>query len=159
MSFWSRSTRGLTCRYMDKTKKKEEFFHQSANWAFFVSLKKQPTFHDTNTGFPAKGRLRNERRNSILMTGYYPHLGSASDWLKICFNRSQALPRSWKCCVTSMAILCSFLRRHFAGKPVVVSGNVGCFFRLFLCGLFDTFLLFLIILSSLSCWLFCHIFE
>ena len=33
------------------------------------------------------------------------------------------------------------------------------FFRLVLCWLFDTFLLFLIILSSLSCWLFCHIFE
>ena len=26
-------------------------------------------------------------------------------------------------------ILRSFLRRHFAGKPVVVSPNVGCFSR------------------------------
>ena len=32
------------------------------------SLRKQPTFRDPNTGFPAKWRLRNERRNSILMT-------------------------------------------------------------------------------------------
>ena len=46
------------------------------------SLRKQPTFHDTNTGFPAKWRLRNERRNSILMTRHYPDLGRASDWLK-----------------------------------------------------------------------------
>ena len=30
--------------------------------------------------FPTKWRLRNERRNSILMTYYYPDLGSASDW-------------------------------------------------------------------------------
>ena len=33
------------------------------------------------TGFPAKWLLRNERRNSILMTYHYPDLGSASDWL------------------------------------------------------------------------------
>ena len=36
----------------------------------FTSLRKQPIFPDTTTGFPAKGRLRNERRNSILMTQY-----------------------------------------------------------------------------------------
>ena len=30
---------------------------------------------------PPKLRLRNERRNSILMTRHYPYLGSASDWL------------------------------------------------------------------------------
>ena len=31
--------------------------------------------------FPAKWHLRNERRNSILMTRHYPDLDSASDWL------------------------------------------------------------------------------
>ena len=46
----------------------------------FTSLRKQPTFADATTGFPAKGRLRNERRNSILMTYHYPDLGSVSDW-------------------------------------------------------------------------------
>ena len=46
-----------------------------------VSLRKQPTFHDATTGFPAKWRLRNDYRNSILMTRHYSHLGSASDWL------------------------------------------------------------------------------
>ena len=44
------------------------------------SLRKQPTFGNATTGFPAKRRLRNERRNSILMTCHYPDLGSASDW-------------------------------------------------------------------------------
>ena len=29
-----------------------------------------------------------------------------------------------------MEFLLSFLRRHFAGKPVVTSPNVGCFLRL-----------------------------
>ena len=36
----------------------------------------------SRTGFPAKWRVRNEQRNSILMTRYYPDLDSASDWLK-----------------------------------------------------------------------------
>ena len=47
---------------------------------WITSLRKQPTFGDATTGFPAKWRLRNERRNSILMTRHYPDLGSASDW-------------------------------------------------------------------------------
>ena len=41
------------------------------------SLIKQPRFRDTTTDFPAKWRLRNDRRNSILMTSHYPVLGSA----------------------------------------------------------------------------------
>ena len=45
------------------------------------SLRKQSTFGDATTGFPAKWRLRNERRNFILMTRHYPSLCSASDWL------------------------------------------------------------------------------
>ena len=59
-----------------------------------LSLRKQPSFRDATTGFPAKWRLRNERRNSILMTRHYPDLGSNSDWLKICFHQSEVLPRS-----------------------------------------------------------------
>ena len=46
----------------------------------FASLKKQPTFGDATTGFPAKWRLRNKRRNSILITRHYSDLGSTSDW-------------------------------------------------------------------------------
>ena len=38
-------------------------------------LRKQPTFRDATTGFPAKWRLC---KNSILMTCHYPGLGSAS---------------------------------------------------------------------------------
>ena len=47
-----------------------------------ISLRKQPTFHDVTTGIPEKWRLKNDRRNSILMTRHYLNLGSASDWLK-----------------------------------------------------------------------------
>ena len=48
---------------------------------FGSSQRKQPTFGNATTGFPAKWRVRNERKNSILMTRHYPDLGSASDWL------------------------------------------------------------------------------
>ena len=47
------------------------------NLAWVLSLRKQPTFGKATTGFPAKWRLRNERRNSILMTRHYPDLVSA----------------------------------------------------------------------------------
>ena len=42
------------------------------------SLRKQPTFGDTTTSFPAKWPLRNESRNSMR---HYSDLSSASDWL------------------------------------------------------------------------------
>ena len=43
---------------------------------------------------------------------------------EICFNQSEALPRSGRKHFISMEFLRLFLRRHFAGKPVVVSENV-----------------------------------
>ena len=46
-----------------------------------LSLRKQSTFGDTTTGFPAKWRLRNKCRNSTLITHHYPDLCCASDWL------------------------------------------------------------------------------
>ena len=52
------------------------------------------------------------------MNAEIPCLGFASDCLKICFNQSEALPRSGWWRVISMEFLYSFLRRHFAGKPV-----------------------------------------
>ena len=59
------------------------------------SLRKQPKFGDATTGFPAKWRLRNERRNSVLMR-HYQDLGSASGWLvPMRHDQSEALPRSW----------------------------------------------------------------
>ena len=48
---------------------------------------KQPTCRDPTTGFPAKWPLRNERRNSILVTCHYEDLVSTSDWLKQFFSR------------------------------------------------------------------------
>ena len=55
----------------------------------------------------------NERKNSILMTRHFQDLGCASDWLKISFDQSEALPRSGKWRVNSMEFLRLFLRRHF----------------------------------------------
>ena len=39
-------------------------------------------------------RLRNGRRNSILMTLYYPYLGSASDWLTQISQVAQPIRRT-----------------------------------------------------------------
>ena len=73
-----------------------------------VSLRKQPTFSDITTGFPVKWCLRNQRRNSILMTCHYPLMQT--------FNQSEALPRSkfWR--IISIGFLHWFLRRHFVGN-------------------------------------------
>ena len=59
-----------------------------------ANLTKQPTFGDATSSFPAKWRLRNERRNSILMTRHYPDMGSASDWSCRVGNLIQAIRRT-----------------------------------------------------------------
>ena len=46
------------------------------------SPRKQRTFRDVTTNFLSNWRLRNERRNSVLMTRHYQNLDSASNWLK-----------------------------------------------------------------------------
>ena len=46
------------------------------------------------------------------------------------YHQSEVRPRCGYWQVISMEFLRSFLRRHFAGKPVVASRNVGCFVRL-----------------------------
>ena len=48
--------------------------------SLYFSLRKQPTFGNAITGFPTKWCLRNDCRNSILMTCCYPDLGSGTDW-------------------------------------------------------------------------------
>ena len=57
------------------------------------SLRKQTTFCDAISGFPAKWRLKNERRNSILMTRRYLDLGTASDWSHCLWNLLQPIRR------------------------------------------------------------------
>ena len=99
------------------------------------SLRKQPTFGDATTGFPAKRRLRNSRRNSILMTRHYPDLGSASDWSCRVGNLFQPITSTtqiWVVTRHQSGISALFLRRYFAGRQVVASPNVGSFLRLLL---------------------------
>ena len=59
--------------------KKFLFVRDSTGWDN-SSPRKQPTFGEATTGFPAKWRLRKKRRNSILMTRHYQNLGSAYDY-------------------------------------------------------------------------------
>ena len=81
-----------------------------------ASLRKQPTFRDATTGFPGKWCLRNELRNSVLMTRHYLDLFG---WQFSSTNQKH------------YSHLRSFLRRHFVGKTVVASQNCGCFLRPF----------------------------
>ena len=85
---------------------------------------KTADFSRRHKRFPAKWRLSNDCRNSILMTCHSPDLGF--------FNQSKALPRStvgsdsssvWNFCARSSDVI---LR---ANQWTAVSRNVGGFFR------------------------------
>ena len=65
----------------------------------------------------------------LLLSGFYRWFCGAAR--QICFNQSEALPRSGQWHVISMEFLHPFCRRHFAGKSLVASRNVGCFLRLY----------------------------
>ena len=57
-------------------------------------LRKQPRFRDATTGLPAKWRLRNERRYSIVMTRNYPDLNSVpSPVWNFCLSFSDVISR------------------------------------------------------------------
>ena len=83
------------------------------------SVKQNSRLLATN-GLLSKRRLRNDYKNSIVMTCHYSDLGSASDWMKQIFNQSEAPPRpEWP--VISMESLQSFLRHHFKETSVGVA--------------------------------------
>ena len=76
----------------------------------FDSLRKLSTFREATTVFPAKWRLRNERRNSIPMTYHYPDLGKASDWSYREENSLQPITSNahvWEVYVISMELACT----------------------------------------------------
>ena len=83
--------------------------------------------------FPAKWRLRNERRNSILMTRHYPDLGGVSDWLKRISRAARQIRSIPQIRVVTRHEYRIFPivpeRRHFAGKPVIASRVSAVFSR------------------------------
>ena len=88
-------------------------------------LRKQPTFGDATTVSPAKWRLRNERRNSLLMTRHSPDLGSASDWLCGVGNLIQAIrgtTQIWGLTRHQYGIFVLVSQTSFGGKT---SGSVA----------------------------------
>ena len=65
-------------------------------FAFGWSLLGNSTARENSRGFATPRSVRNEHRNSILMTRDHPDLGSASfvgPGGKFCFNQSEALTR------------------------------------------------------------------
>ena len=90
---------------------------------------KQPTCCDTTTGFSAKCRLRNERRNSILMRCHYSDQSSASDWSCREGNLLQPIRSTTQIqVVTRLQYARSWA--HFFWNLVAALRNVGCFLRL-----------------------------
>ena len=89
-------------------------------FTFFRSLSKQPIFRNVTTGFPAKWRQRNERRNSILMTNHYPETNFPHGTTNQ--NRSPYLGSF----ASSVWIFCA----RFSDVILRASRNVGCFLRL-----------------------------
>ena len=87
------------------------------SWLEILHLRKQSTFHDATTGSPVKWRLRNERRNSILMTYHNPDLGSASDWLCRVWNLLQPIRSSTQIWVVT---------RHLYGISVLIFQTSFC---------------------------------
>ena len=87
-TFWAMSLVGLI--YPDRAsvialkhpqKRRQVICCEKSNFQLLSYLRRQlPTFCDAATGLPAKWRLRNEHRNSMLIMCHYPNLGSASGW-------------------------------------------------------------------------------
>ena len=95
--------------------------------------RKQQTFCNTTTSFPAKWRLSNDCRNSTLMSCHYLVLSNASDWS--CCERNLLQPiRSdthiWVVNVISMESLQLLLTCHLARIPVVRLWKVSRFLGL-----------------------------
>ena len=112
------------------------FKDQRTGTQLMVSPRKQPTFGDATTGFPAKWHLRNERRNSILMTPHYPDLCSAFDWSCRVGNLIQPIRSTTQIWVMRRhqywfsALISQTSFGSLQPKPVVASPNVGCFLML-----------------------------
>ena len=86
---WAKSQPLSLCALIELSGLWEGSFMDISGWQkiLFVpktSMRKQPIFRDTTTGFPLKWRRRKMRRNSTLMTCLndvlLPRSRSASDW-------------------------------------------------------------------------------
>ena len=91
MTYFVTKKRGRTRAKHPKEFSDLHFNVQNKRFIKLTSLNKQPTFGDAITGFPAKWRLTNERRNSILTTRHCPDLGSAFDWLNQIFHAARPI--------------------------------------------------------------------
>ena len=102
-----------------------------------LSPRKRPTFSDATTGFPAKLRLRNERRNSTLTTRqttrHYSDLGSASDWLNQISHAARPIRSTtqiWVVTRHQYGISALISQTSFRGEISGGVANVDCFLGL-----------------------------
>ena len=91
------------------------------------SLKKQPTLSPRNDVWETAAEILYWWR---VTTQIWVVLLIGRAAMKLCFNQSEAPHRSGYCRSSVWEFLQSFLRRHFARKPVVGSWIVGLFLRI-----------------------------
>ena len=92
-------------------------------------LRKRTTLRDGTNGFPAKWRLRNKCRNSILMTRHYPDLGTAPDWSFRVWNLPQPIRSTTQIWVVTCQYGISWLISPMSVRGETI-GDVVCFLRL-----------------------------
>ena len=120
---------------------------QKNYFSYTWSLRKQPTFHDATTGFPAKWRLMNDCRTDSTPCHYplfWVVLLIDGTGREICFDHSEALSTQI-CAVTrhQYGIFKLPSKTLFRKKPAAVaSRKVGCFLVFFQYKLFISFFCF-----------------
>ena len=106
--------------------------HSIISTLSYDRVRKQLTFDQATTGFPAKWHLGNEDKNSIVVTFHYPDLGTRSDWLKVCFNQSKSTTQIWVLTCHQYGISALILQTSFGDETsdLVASWNVPHLLRL-----------------------------
>ena len=94
--------------------------------SLLTSLTKQTTFRDATGGFPAKWRLRNERRNSR----HYTDPGNASDWLMQISQTARPIRSTTQIWVVTRHQYGISALISQTGKPPMTSRNFVCFLRI-----------------------------
>ena len=91
-----------------------------------------PKFREATTGFPTKWRLKNKRRNSILMTYHYPDHSSISDWsCNYLHQPIRSTTQIWVVTLHQYGISALVTKTSFREETSSdVTGNVECFLRL-----------------------------
>ena len=126
-------------------------FHNNFNlfYPLFFSMQSLLNIAWEN-GLLTNWRLRNESRNSILMSRHYPNLGSASDWLKQILQAARPMRNTTQIWVVSRhqyGISALVSQKSIRRETVEGVANVVYFLRLF-----ERMSLLLVVINAIHSW-------